>query len=223
MGLGVLAGVARAISPDVCCGHPGLRSLGGNLASPSWLRSVSYAARLARATPPTPAILGRGFDWPWLRFERSPRRESGGPTWWRIPFSTPLADAAAFLNSAAGPKNGSCTDGLLASAGSASLGSTRSKTRVAGERFVNARYRVRPEFGPGTSCRLLWVVTWLLCGGSGRAVESSWVWRGDDGLLDYQVEADGDRIPDFSMVGFGAGWSDLPATPPVMITVAAAT
>ena len=88
---------------------------------------------------------------------------------------------------------------------------------------MNARYRVRPEFGPGTSCRLLWVVAWLLCGGSGRAVESSWVWRGDDGLLDYQVEADGDRIPDFSMVGFEAGWSDLPATPPVMITVAAAT
>lgn len=88
---------------------------------------------------------------------------------------------------------------------------------------MNARYRVRPEFGPGTSCRLLWVVAWLLCGGSGRAVESSWVWRGDDGLLDYQVEADGGRIPDFSMVGFGAGWSDLPATPPVMITVAAAT
>ena len=87
---------------------------------------------------------------------------------------------------------------------------------------MNARYRVRPEFGPGTSCRLLWVVAWLLCGGSGRAVESSWVWRGDDGLLDYQVEADGDRIPDFSMVGFGAGWSDLPATPPVVVTVAAA-
>jgi hypothetical protein len=47
-----LAGVARTISPDVRSGPPGLRSLGGNLASPSWLRSVSYAARLVRATPP---------------------------------------------------------------------------------------------------------------------------------------------------------------------------
>jgi hypothetical protein len=44
-------GVAHAISPDAACGHPALRSLGGNLASQSLLRSVSYAARLARATP----------------------------------------------------------------------------------------------------------------------------------------------------------------------------
>jgi hypothetical protein len=53
------AGVAHAISPDVRCGHPALRSLEGNLASPSWLRSVSYAARLARATPPTHRVPGR--------------------------------------------------------------------------------------------------------------------------------------------------------------------
>ncbi len=87
---------------------------------------------------------------------------------------------------------------------------------------MNARFRGRPASGSAPFCRLLGAVAWLLCGGSGRGVESSWVWRGDDGLLDYQVEADGDRIPDFSMVGFGAGWSDLPATPPVAITVAAA-
>jgi autotransporter-associated beta strand protein len=87
---------------------------------------------------------------------------------------------------------------------------------------VNARFRSRPACGSGPFHRLLWAVAWLLCGGSGRGVESSWVWRGDDGLLDYRVEADGDRIPDFSMVGFGAGWSDLPATPPVAITVASA-
>ena len=58
--------------------------------------------------------------------------------------------------------------------------------------------------------------------GSAPAAESTWVWRGGDGLLGYRVEADGDRIPDFSMVGYGAGWSDLPATPPVRVTVAAA-
>ena len=44
-------GAARAISLDVRCGHPALRSLGAGLAPPSWLRSASNAARLARATP----------------------------------------------------------------------------------------------------------------------------------------------------------------------------
>ncbi|MGA1618428.1 MAG: hypothetical protein ACO37F_07925, partial [Pirellulales bacterium] len=37
-------GVAHAISPDVRFGHPDLRSLDGNFASPSGLRSVSNAA-----------------------------------------------------------------------------------------------------------------------------------------------------------------------------------
>jgi hypothetical protein len=36
-------------------------ALEGNLASPSWLRSVSCAARLARATPPTQGVSGRTF------------------------------------------------------------------------------------------------------------------------------------------------------------------
>ena len=38
----------RTFAPTILA----FRSLGGNFASPSWLRSVSYAARLARATPP---------------------------------------------------------------------------------------------------------------------------------------------------------------------------
>ena len=46
------AGVARAISPDARFRHPAFRSLEENLAPQSLLRSVSYAARLARATPP---------------------------------------------------------------------------------------------------------------------------------------------------------------------------
>jgi|GEM_PF-33535 len=45
------AGRAHAISPDVRSGHPGLHSLDGNVASPSGLRSVSDAARLAWARP----------------------------------------------------------------------------------------------------------------------------------------------------------------------------
>ena len=52
---------------------------------------------------------------------------------------------------------------------------------------------------------------------------STWIWRGSDGSLDYRTQADGDRIPDFSMVGYGAGWTDLPATPPVVVTVTATT
>jgi autotransporter-associated beta strand protein len=52
---------------------------------------------------------------------------------------------------------------------------------------------------------------------------STWIWRGGDGSLDYRTQADGDRIPDFSMVGYGAGWTDLPATPPVVVTVTATT
>jgi autotransporter-associated beta strand protein len=52
---------------------------------------------------------------------------------------------------------------------------------------------------------------------------STWVWRGTDGALSYREQTDGDRIPDFSMVGYGAGWADLPATPPVVVTVTATT
>ena len=50
---------------------------------------------------------------------------------------------------------------------------------------------------------------------------STWVWRGTDGGLAYRQQDDGDRIADFSMVGYGAGWTDLPATPPVVVTVTA--
>ena len=52
---------------------------------------------------------------------------------------------------------------------------------------------------------------------------STWVWRGTDGGLAYRQQDDGDRIADFSMVGYGAGWTDLPATPPVAVTVTATT
>jgi len=53
VGHGDGAGLARANSPDVRFGHPALRS-----ASPSWLRSISYAARLARASPPPHEVPG---------------------------------------------------------------------------------------------------------------------------------------------------------------------
>ena len=56
---------AHAISPVVRSGHPALRSLDGNLAPASWLRSVSNAARLAWASGASPqkfrkALSGNG-------------------------------------------------------------------------------------------------------------------------------------------------------------------
>jgi len=45
-------GVARAISPDAPFRHPAFRSLDENRPSPSWLRTVSNAVEIARATPP---------------------------------------------------------------------------------------------------------------------------------------------------------------------------
>ena len=59
MGYGDGAGLARAISPDARFRHRGLRSLEANFASPSWLRSISSAARWARARPPTRKTLRR--------------------------------------------------------------------------------------------------------------------------------------------------------------------
>ncbi|MFM7244243.1 MAG: beta strand repeat-containing protein [Planctomycetaceae bacterium] len=56
-----------------------------------------------------------------------------------------------------------------------------------------------------------------------EAATSTWVWRGADGRLSYRAQADGDRIADFSMVGYGAGWVDLPAAPPATVTVSATT
>jgi len=55
----VRRGVTRAVSPVARFGHPALRSLEGNLASPSWLRSVSDAGSTARATPRGSAMLRR--------------------------------------------------------------------------------------------------------------------------------------------------------------------
>ena len=59
VGYSGVAEAVRAISPDDHSRHPAFRSLEGNLASPSWLRSVSYAARLAGAASPTHRVPGR--------------------------------------------------------------------------------------------------------------------------------------------------------------------
>ncbi|MEM1444906.1 MAG: hypothetical protein AAGF84_02530 [Planctomycetota bacterium] len=52
-----------------------------------------------------------------------------------------------------------------------------------------------------------------------NAGESAWVAPGIDGRLVYQSQADGDRIPDFSAVGYRYGQEAIPNTIPVAVTV----
>src|SRR5689334_15035128 len=54
---------------------------------------------------------------------------------------------------------------------------------------------------------------------TGAAQTSNWVETGVTGRLIYVPAADGDRIQDFSMVGYGAGKSTPPATLPVIATI----
>jgi autotransporter-associated beta strand protein len=81
-----------------------------------------------------------------------------------------------------------------------------------------ALQRVLSARGLAAVAALLALSCSVVCGAT-----STWVWRGADGSLAYRSQSDGDRIPDFSMVGYGAGWADLPATPPVVVTVTATT
>ena len=79
-----------------------------------------------------------------------------------------------------------------------------------------------PANASPVATRLLMALAAAIAAPARAEVTSSWVFRGDDGLLQYRLQPNGDRIPDFSAVGFGAGWRDLPATPPVIVTVPAA-
>jgi hypothetical protein len=51
------------------------------------------------------------------------------------------------------------------------------------------------------------------------AQSSNWVKTGVTGRLIYVPDAEGDRIPDFSMVGYGAGKRDIPGDIPVVIHI----
>lgn len=62
-------------------------------------------------------------------------------------------------------------------------------------------------------------VLWLLLGAPAVAQQSKWVTTGVSGRLIYVPEADGDRVQDFSMVGYGAGKKPLPTGLPVVIHV----
>jgi hypothetical protein len=67
-----------------------------------------------------------------------------------------------------------------------------------------------------------WTAGWLLLATWAAplyAVESQWVRTGASGRLVYTRDADGDRIPDFSMVGFAEGKRESPTGIPVVATV----
>ncbi|MEM8782120.1 MAG: hypothetical protein AAGE65_04605 [Planctomycetota bacterium] len=59
----------------------------------------------------------------------------------------------------------------------------------------------------------------LMIGVEARAAESQWVAPGGDGRLVYQSQPDGDRIPDFSAVGYRGGREAIPDGLPVVATV----
>ena len=50
-------------------------------------------------------------------------------------------------------------------------------------------------------------------GSSGEQCLSQWVYPGDDGKLVYLADDQGNRIPDFSNVGYGSGIVDIPDVP----------
>ena len=55
-------GVARALSPDAPFRHPAFRSLDGNLAPQSLLRSVSNAASIGTGNPSRVPLLRKAND-----------------------------------------------------------------------------------------------------------------------------------------------------------------
>ena len=56
----------------------------------------------------------------------------------------------------------------------------------------------------------------LACHASSFAQESKWVERGSNGRLVYTPDAEGDRLPDFSDVGYRGGKAPLPSVPVVV-------
>jgi hypothetical protein len=60
---------------------------------------------------------------------------------------------------------------------------------------------------------------WFLPGVPAVAQQSKWVTTGVSGRLIYVPDADGDRVADFSMVGYGVGKKPLPTGLPVVIHV----
>jgi hypothetical protein len=66
---------------------------------------------------------------------------------------------------------------------------------------------------------LLSAAAWGAMTQCAAAQQSSWVTTGVTGRLIYVPDAEGDRLPDFSMVGYGAGKRDIPSDIPVVIHI----
>ncbi|QDU88437.1 hypothetical protein Pla175_18150 [Pirellulimonas nuda] len=64
------------------------------------------------------------------------------------------------------------------------------------------RLHILLRYGLGVTC--------VCCADGGFAADSSWVYRGDSGRLVYTPDAQGDRVPDFSDVGYLGGRSPVP-------------
>ena len=62
---------------------------------------------------------------------------------------------------------------------------------------------------------LVWANSWMPI----YAVESAWVKTGVTGRLIHVPDADGDRVPNFSMVGYGEGQRPIPNDVPVVIHI----
>src|SRR4051794_25067143 len=88
----------------------------------------------------------------------------------------------------------------------------------------SARGEGRPGKRGSFFCRGVWfsfaaAFVWLLLPAFAAAQSSSWVQTGVTGRLIYVPAPDGDRIQDFSMVGYGAGKSTVPSNLPVIATI----
>src|SRR5688572_13707702 len=62
----------------------------------------------------------------------------------------------------------------------------------------------------------------VLCSTALAQNHSEWAFPGVDGRLIYKQRTDtniGDRLPDFSMVGYGAGLRAIPTSIPIVVTV----
>ncbi|MEQ8848890.1 hypothetical protein [Botrimarina sp.] len=62
----------------------------------------------------------------------------------------------------------------------------------------------------------------LACASAAAAATSEWVYRGQTGRLIYRSDADGDRVLDFSDVGYRGGTQSLPAVPATVLVSPAA-
>src|SRR5688572_3549589 len=93
--------------------------------------------------------------------------------------------------------------------------------RLRGRRVFLGALLGKPAVAPLRAAAVV-TIAWLACAivtSPALAQNSAWVKTGSTGRLIYVPDAQGDRIPDFSMVGYGAGKRDIPGDIPVVIHI----